>query len=139
MLLQEQNQYRCSKNFQKDYNHFHNILGLFDVLPNFPFTTSETMRDYYLSPRHFRRWGGLGAHTRKKKKDLGSQEIRKKQESIQTSQNDSLLPSLPAKMKNFLILAKIFRKIAIQLFLQCAISHENQSQSQIFCDRLQSI
>ena len=30
------------------YNHFHNILILFDVLPNFPFTTSETMRDYYL-------------------------------------------------------------------------------------------
>ena len=30
------------------YNHFHNILRLFDVLPNFPFTTSETMWDYYL-------------------------------------------------------------------------------------------
>ena len=30
------------------YNKFHNILRLFDVLPNFPFTTSETMRDYYL-------------------------------------------------------------------------------------------
>ena len=30
------------------YSHFHNILRLFDVLPNFPFTTSETMRDYYL-------------------------------------------------------------------------------------------
>ena len=29
-------------------NLFHNILGLFDVLPNFPFTTSETIRDYYL-------------------------------------------------------------------------------------------
>ena len=29
-------------------NHFHNILRLFDVLPNFPFTASETMRDYYL-------------------------------------------------------------------------------------------
>ena len=28
-------------------NHFHNILRLFDVLPNFPFTTSEIMRDYY--------------------------------------------------------------------------------------------
>ena len=28
-------------------NHFH-ILRLFDVLPNFPFTTSETMGDYYL-------------------------------------------------------------------------------------------
>ena len=36
-----------SKNVQATHNHFHNILGLFDVLPNFPFTTSETM-DYYL-------------------------------------------------------------------------------------------
>ena len=26
------------------YNHFHNTLRLFDVLPNFPFTTSETMQ-----------------------------------------------------------------------------------------------
>ena len=31
-----------------DFNHFHDILRLFDVLPNFPFTTSETMRDYHL-------------------------------------------------------------------------------------------
>ena len=30
------------------YNHFHNILRLFDVLPNFPFTTSEMMSNYYL-------------------------------------------------------------------------------------------
>ena len=30
------------------YNHFHNVLRLFDVLPNFPFTASKTMRDYYL-------------------------------------------------------------------------------------------
>ena len=29
-------------------NQFHNILRLFDVLQNFPFTTSETMCDYYL-------------------------------------------------------------------------------------------
>ena len=28
-------------------NHFHNILKLFAVLPNVPFTTSETMADYY--------------------------------------------------------------------------------------------
>ena len=28
-------------------NHFHNILRLFDASPNFPFTTSETMGDYY--------------------------------------------------------------------------------------------
>ena len=30
------------------YNQFHNILRLLDVLLNFPFTTSETMDDYYL-------------------------------------------------------------------------------------------
>ena len=30
------------------YDLFHNILRLFDVSPNFSFTTSETMRDYYL-------------------------------------------------------------------------------------------
>ena len=30
------------------YNQMHNILRLFNDLPNFPFTTSETMRDYYL-------------------------------------------------------------------------------------------
>ena len=28
------------------YNHGNNIVGLFDVLPNFPFTVSETKRDY---------------------------------------------------------------------------------------------
>ena len=37
----------CEK--QETYNHFHNILRLFNVLRNFPFTTSETMRNYYLS------------------------------------------------------------------------------------------
>ena len=29
-------------------NHFHNILRIFDVLSNFPFTTNETMCNYYL-------------------------------------------------------------------------------------------
>ena len=32
----------------KTYNYFHNILRRFYVLPNFPFTASENMRDYYL-------------------------------------------------------------------------------------------
>ena len=36
------------RDMQSTYNHFHNILRLFDVTPNFPFTTSETMDDYYL-------------------------------------------------------------------------------------------
>ena len=30
------------------YNHWHNIFRLLDVLKNFAFTTSGTMRDYYL-------------------------------------------------------------------------------------------
>ena len=30
------------------YNHFHNTLRLFNVLPNFPFSTSELMCDYHL-------------------------------------------------------------------------------------------
>ena len=29
-------------------NQFHNILRLSNVFPNFPFTKSETMGDYYL-------------------------------------------------------------------------------------------
>ena len=29
------------------YNHFHNNWRLFDVLPNFPSTTSETKHDYH--------------------------------------------------------------------------------------------
>ena len=33
---------------RNSYNHFHNILRLFDILTNFPFITSETMRDCYL-------------------------------------------------------------------------------------------
>ena len=37
-----------SNNKSITHNQFYNILRLFDVLPNFPFTTSETMCDYYL-------------------------------------------------------------------------------------------
>ena len=40
----------CTQNhiicFSSYYNYFHSILRLFDVLPNFPFTTSETKSDY---------------------------------------------------------------------------------------------
>ena len=35
-------------------NKFRNILRLFDVLPNFPFTTSETMDDCYLQTWYLR-------------------------------------------------------------------------------------
>ena len=32
-----------------NYNQFHNILGLFNVFPHFPFTTSETINMGYKS------------------------------------------------------------------------------------------
>ena len=32
----------------QSYNHFRNILKLFDALPNFFFTTNAVMRDYCL-------------------------------------------------------------------------------------------
>ena len=35
-------------------NHFDNISRLFDVLPNFLFTTSQTMRDCYLQTWYVR-------------------------------------------------------------------------------------
>ena len=41
-------------NFLSNYHHFYNILRLFDVLINFTFTTSETMRDYYLQTWYIR-------------------------------------------------------------------------------------
>ena len=48
---------KCSASFKNlfglftycfTFNQFHNILRLSDVLPNFPFNTSETMCHYYL-------------------------------------------------------------------------------------------
>ena len=32
--------------YNSNYNHEHNILKLFDTLPNFIFTTNEMKRDY---------------------------------------------------------------------------------------------
>ena len=42
--------YRILPNFESSANHnkFHNILRLFNILPNFPFTTSEMMYNCYL-------------------------------------------------------------------------------------------
>ena len=75
-------------------NHFHNILRLFDVLTNFFFTTSETMRNSYLQTRYTR----VALRIVKR--------LKKYQESPKTSQNDSLVPSSTPEMKILLILAK---------------------------------
>ena len=42
-----------------NYNHFHNILRFFDVLPNFSLTTSETIHDYYLKTWYIRVASGV--------------------------------------------------------------------------------
>ena len=47
-------QFVCLSPHTSGYNEFHNILRLFNVLPNFPFTTSETMGDYYLQTWYIR-------------------------------------------------------------------------------------
>ena len=38
----------------RSYNHFQNILRLFDVSTNFPFTTREKMDNYYLQTWYIR-------------------------------------------------------------------------------------
>ena len=47
IFLPEISKFCYIKKYRYLYNHFHNILRLFDVLPNFRFTSSETMCDYY--------------------------------------------------------------------------------------------
>ena len=42
------------KRNKRSHNHFHNILRLLNVFTNFLFTTSETMRDYYLETWYIR-------------------------------------------------------------------------------------
>ena len=61
--------------------------------------------DIYELPHEFAA-GGAYVTTQEKKRDLGSQKIRKYQESLKLSWNDSLVPSVPAKMKILLIVAK---------------------------------
>ena len=52
------------------YNHFHNILRDFDVLLNFSFTASETMRDYYLQTWYIPVASQVAQRLKKKKKNL---------------------------------------------------------------------
>ena len=63
--------------------------------------------------------------------------IRKVQNNVKISWNDNLMPSPPSKKKILLVQAKDSFKIEILLFPQCAISHENQNFSQMFCLWLQ--
>ena len=82
------------------YNNFHNILRLFDVLPNF----HHKWNDARLLLINMVYTSCLTSYPMTQ--DLGSYKIRKYKESVSTPQNNSLVPSLRAKTKIWLILAK---------------------------------
>ena len=65
---------KTSKSFHEglSHNHFHNVLRLFDALPNFPFTTSEKMRDYYFQPWYIR----VDSRVAKRLKTLNLRKLR---------------------------------------------------------------
>ena len=76
---------------------FYNILRLFDVLPNFSFTTSETMGDYYLETWY------IPVDSRVAER-LMTEDLRKYQK---VSKPHRLIESsLPVKMKVLLLLAE---------------------------------
>ena len=68
-------------------------------------------------------------------KDFRFQKIGKVQKNFKMSWNYNLLPP---KNKTLLILIKDSWKIEIEVLTQCAISHEYQSFSQVFCLWLQN-
>ena len=75
----------------------HNILRLFDVLPNFPFTTSETMREHGIYELPHELSNDVRLRT------LGNQEISgERLNHIEYS----LVPSHHAKLKTLLMVAK---------------------------------
>ena len=100
-------------------NQFQNVLRLFDVLPNFLFTTSERMA--IITYKH-----GIYKLPHKFPNDLRLRKLGNiRKLSKLTSYNDGLVPSLPAEMKLLLILAENSWKTEIKLFPLCPISHGN--------------
>ena len=100
--LSEQKQIWKKTDWSQSYNNFHNIVRLFDILPKFSF--HPEWREAWLLVINM-------AHTNFltccwTTYNLESQEIRKYQENLKNSQNNSLVPSRNAKMKILLILAK---------------------------------
>ena len=88
--------------WSQSYNTFHNIERLFDILPKFSF--HHEWKEAWLLIINMAYTNFLTCF--RTTYNLESQEIRKYQENLKNSQNNSLVPSLPAKMKILLILAK---------------------------------
>ena len=101
----------------KNYNQFHNILRLFDVLPNFPFITSETIGDYYLWTCYIRDASRVAER-------LKTYDLRKLGNIRKVSKFYRVIPSTqypaPPKMKALLILAGNSWKQKLN-FSRCAL------------------
>ena len=104
-------------------NHGQNILRFFDDFPNFPFTTSETKRDYNKHGMY----------------ELPN-ELPKSYRSIWKLRNFRIISKLyrimaqhPVPPPKWKLPPRNPRKIEIKSLLQCAISHENQSLSKMPC------
>ena len=90
----------------KNYNQFRNILRLFDALPNFAFTTSEMIGDYYL-------WTCYIRDTSRVVERLKTYDLRKLGNIRKVSKFPIVIPSTQSppppqkkKMKVLLILAE---------------------------------
>ena len=114
------------------YNHFHNILSLFDVLPNFPFTTSETMRDYYLETWYIQVASRVVERLR-------IQDPRKLGNIRRVSKPHRMIAQCPVPPPNLKLCQCQQGTLKTQKLNSSDSTlchHENQSQSQIFCDQL---
>ena len=94
------------------YNNFYNILRLFDVLPTF--LSPQLKRSAIITYKH-----GIYELPHELPTDL---RLRKYHENLKTSQNDSLVSSLPAKMKILSILEKTSGKQKLN-FARSALIH----------------
>ena len=112
-----QQKQKRKKNFAEIF--FHNILTLFDVLTIILFTTRETC--VIITDKHDIQRLPHELPIDLRLRILVNQELY--QGTVQISENDSLVPSLFAKMKVLLILAENSLKVEIKLFPLSAISH----------------
>ena len=84
------------------YNYFHNILRLFDALPNVPFTTSEMMRDYYFETRYVR----ISARVVKRFQSFNLRKLGNTRKVSKPHRMIAQHPAPPAKIKTLQTLAR---------------------------------
>ena len=114
-------------------NHFHNILRLFDVSANVPFTTSETMRDYsFLNIVYFKH----SIYELPNNLKLNNLEIKQIRNIRKVSKPHRMIAPCPApppsKMKILPILSKNSSKTEIKLSCS-ALLHTKTRASLKYC------